>query len=507
MNDFLKKFNLLNKKMYYYNRKNINLFCKEGSNIFIYIYERKSDEDKIIISDSIKNILEVSSDEIEKNDAKLLAYIHKDDIQKVLENQNEILHNPTKSIYEIIYRVITKSNSIKWIKENAFTEQDKNGDKFIVGICKNITQEKEKFEEMRKTAEELKKADESKNMFINVLAHDLRTPFTSIIGFTEILLNEPNLSFTEREEFLNYILESSQSQLEYINYLLDWSRLKTGNIKIERKRIRISEIIYNALTSLTGSAIRKNINIRTYIKNDAFVYGDERLLNQVIINLVNNAIKFSFENSVIEITTELFNNNEIEIIVKDYGIGLTKENTERIISFENILSLEGTKGEKGTGLGLMLVKEIVEKHNGRIWFFSEIGKGTEFHFTFPTTRKQILIINNLDEERNELKDSFEKTFLDYEISAFSNAFEALPAISEKSPNLIITSDKLPLMSGFQFMESLKNEKNNLKYSVIIISDNVSKQIEQKYKTLGVKAILTKPFLTSDLIGIVKQNLS
>lgn len=489
-----------------YNRKNINLFCREKSNYFIYIYGRKSDEVQIIISDNIKNILEISAKEIEKNDAKLLAYIHKDDIQKVLENQNEILHNSAKSTYEIIYRVITKSNSIKWIKENAFVEPDKNGDKYIVAICTDITKEKEKFEELRKIVEELKKTDEAKNKFINILAHDLRTPFTSIIGFAEILLNEPNLSFTEREEFLNYILESSQSQLEYINYLLDWSRLKTGNNKIERKRIKISEIIYNALTSLTGSAIRKNINIRTYIKNDAFVYGDERLLNQVIINLVNNAIKFSFENSVIEITTELFNNNEIEIIVKDYGVGLTKDNNNRIISYENIISLEGTKGEKGTGLGLMLVKEIVEKHNGKIWFFSEVGKGTEFHFTFPTARNQILIINNLEDERNELKDIFEKTFLDYEISTFSNAFEALPIISEKSPDLIITSDKLPLMNGLQFVETLKNEKDNLKYSVIVIGDNLSQQLEYKYKTLGAKAILTRPFLIGDLISAVKQYL-
>lgn len=490
-----------------YNRKNINLFCKEGSNFFIYIYDRKSDEDKIIISDSIKNILEISANEIEKNESKLLAYIHKDDIQKVLENQNEILHNPDKLSYEIRYRLITKSNSIKWIKENAFIEEKENGDKYIVAVCEDVTREKEKFEELRKTVDELKRTDEAKNKFINILAHDLRTPFTSIIGFAEILLNEPTLSFTEREEFLNYILESSQNQLEYINYLLDWSRLKTGNIKIERKRIRISEIIYNALTSLTGSAIRKNINIRTYIKNDAFVYGDERLFNQLIINLVNNAIKFSFENSVIEITTELFNNNEIEIIVKDYGVGLTKDNSDRIISYENIFSLEGTKGEKGTGLGLMLVKEIVEKHNGKIWFFSEVGKGTEFHFTFPTAKNQILIIDDLEKERNELKDIFEKTFSDYEVSVFSNAFEALPVISEKSPNIIITSDKLPLMSGIQFIESLKNEKDNLKYSVIVISENFSQQLEQKYKNLGAKAIFKKPFLVTDLIVSVKQNLS
>ncbi len=490
-----------------FNRKNINLFCKKSSNIFIYISERKLGNEKIIISDSIKNVLSILPDEIEKNDGKLLAYIHKDDIQKVLENQNEILHNPNKSSYEIIYRLITKSNSIRWIKENAFIEEEENGDKYIVAICEDVNREKEKFEELRKTVEELKQTDEARNKFINILAHDLRTPFTSIIGFAEILLNEPNLSFTEREEFLNYILESAQSQLEYINYLLDWSRLKTGNIKIERRRLRISEIIYSSLTSLTGAAIRKNINIRTYIKNDAFVYGDERLLTQIIINLVNNAIKFSFENSVIEITTEIFNDNEIEIIVKDYGVGLTKGNSERLINYENLFSLEGTKGEKGTGLGLILVKEIVEKHNGKIWFFSDAGKGTEFHFTLPTAKNQILIIDNLETERNDLKDIFEKTFLDYEVSAFSNAFEALPVIFEKSPNLIITSDILPLMNGFQFIESLKNKKNNLKYSVIVISDNVSQQLEQKYKTLGAKAILTKPFLNSDLIGIVKQNLS
>ena len=135
-------------------------------------------------------------------------------------------------------------------------------------------------------------------------------------------MNEPDITLNEKNEYLNYIHESSQNQLQLINYLLDWSRLQTGRMKIEPERMHAKSLVFNCIASLTGIAIRKNIDIKVNMPDNLFIQADEKLITMVISNLLGNAIKYSPEHKQVEINAEVFNDEKIEFIVKDQGIGI-----------------------------------------------------------------------------------------------------------------------------------------------------------------------------------------
>ncbi len=316
--------------------------------------------------------------------------------------------------------------------------------------------------------------------------HDLRAPFTSILGFSEILLNESSLSDKERSEYLSYINDSSQNQLQLINYLLDWSRLQTNRMKMEKMRLHAQSIVFNCVSSLTGSAVRKNINIKVNVPDNVFLEADERLISIVVTNLLNNAIKFSREDSSVEITASYFSNKLIEFIFLDEGIGIPEANREKIFHISKIFSTPGTKGEKGTGLGLALVKQIVQKHEGDIWFYSTEGVGSEFHFTVPVSVNTILIVKENEHERLKLGRKLTEFYNDVQIITASNGFEALQFIERSSPTLIIIDHDLPLMNGLKLAESIKKMNKISSIPVVVFLDGEDYEMRKNYEELGVK---------------------
>ena len=159
-------------------------------------------------------------------------------------------------------------------------------------------------------------------------------------------MNEPELTENEKNEYLNYIHESSQNQLQLINYLLDWSRLQTGRMKIELDRINALSMVFDCIASLTGNAIRKNIDIKTNIPDNIFIKADEKLITLVITNLLSNAIKFSYEHKQIEINAGIFNDDKIEFVVKDSGIGIPEHSKEKLFKVETKFSTKEQREKK-----------------------------------------------------------------------------------------------------------------------------------------------------------------
>lgn len=151
----------------------------------------------------------------------------------------------------------------------------------------------------------------------------------------------------------------------------------------EPHRVQAQGLVFNCISALTGVAMRKNIEIKVNVPDLIFIEADERLMLQVITNLVSNAIKFSEDGKTIRISAERFNSELVEFVISDEGVDLDNYH-QRIFKFEKMFSTRGTRGEKGTGLGLSLVKEIVERHKGQIWFYSKEKIGSEFHFTIPS---------------------------------------------------------------------------------------------------------------------------
>ena len=455
---------------------------------------KKVDDKEIIsYSENIGKITGYTSEEILNFPGKGLAIVCEEDFQKVKKAYADFANDSQKNFIKLSYKIVRKNKKIIWIKESIAVERDKEGKaENYFGLVTDITDLKEEENTVNRLLENYKQLNSSKDRFISMLSHDLRAPFTSILGFSEILINEPNLSYDERLEYLNYINDSSQNQLQLVNYLLDWSRLQTGRIRIEPQRLHAQTIVFNCISSLTGNAIRKNLEIKVYIKDSLYVQADERLLTQVITNIISNAIKFSTDGKTVEVSAVTFNEKLVEFTIKDEGIGISDSNKNKLFKIEKMFSTEGTKGEKGTGLGLSLVKEIIEKHNGNIWFYSELGKGSEFHFTIPSSPNTILLVENDITEREFYETVLKENFPTFQVISVKNGYEALSHFLSQLPSLIITDYELPLMNGTQFIQSIRREDKGGRIPIIALVPELSEDVRRQYQILGIDTVLQKP---------------
>jgi CheY-like chemotaxis protein len=364
--------------------------------------------------------------------------------------------------------------------------------KILKGLVIDVTDFKKTENDYGEIINNLSTEITARDNFLSILSHDLRAPFSSILGFTEILLSEANLTDAERTEYLNYINDSSNNQLRLVNYLLDWSNLQTGRTHMSTHRVQAQGLVFNCISSLTGIAMRKNIDIKVNVPDSIFIEADERLMLQVITNLVSNAIKFSEDGKTIRISADRFNPELVEFVVGDEGVGIPDNYQSRIFKFEKMFTTRGTRGEKGTGLGLSLVKEIVERHNGQIWFYSKEKVGSEFHFTIPSSENTILLVEHNKDDSKQLEKIIKENFPDFKFVGTDNGFEAINVVLKQHPSLIIASHDLPLMNGVQFVKSILRGDKKYYAPIIALLDSADESLLKTYNEIGIKSVLSKP---------------
>ncbi len=254
-------------------------------------------------------------------------------------------------------------------------------------VSTDITSRRLAEHELKKTTSELKELNATKDKFFSIIAHDLKNPFNTLLGFSEELLE----NFHEFDNdtvltLLTYILDASKNGFTLLENLLAWSRSQRGIMEYKPEFINLSEAITDCLMLLQSTARSKNISLQTDIKDTLSVYADANMLMTICRNLVSNALKFTNNNGSVRIYTtmkRIFNTGFVEIIVEDSGIGIRKENISKLFRVDIHYSEKGTADERGTGLGLILCKEFVEKHGGKIVVESEVGVGSKFIFTLP----------------------------------------------------------------------------------------------------------------------------
>lgn len=470
------------------------------------VYKKEDENEEVFYSEKIVEITGYTADELVQMKGRGLELVADEDINYVKLMYSELEKSDNNNI-DIVYRILTKNGSVKYLNEKISFTINKNNVKVYKGIVTDISTGKNQEEYLLKHLEDLTQMNHAKDNFISILSHDLRAPFTSILGFTEILLNENQLTEAEKTEYLNYIHYSSANQLQLINYLLDWSRLRTGRLNIEPNRLQAQSIIFNCISSLTGNAIRKNIEIKVKVNENIFIKADERLILQVLTNLISNAIKFSPDGKNIDVRAERYNEDLVEFIIKDEGMGISLENQSKLFRFEKMFTTIGTKGEKGTGLGLPLVKEIIEKHGGQIWFYSKENEGSEFHFTLPSASSTILLVESHKDDYNLLESLIKERFPEYKISGVSNGYEAINFIIKEHPTLIVSSHEVPLMNGVQLLKSIHKGDPNFNTPVIAILNSYDEILKKAYDEFGVRSIITKPINPEDLIQKIVVELN
>lgn len=238
-------------------------------------------------------------------------------------------------------------------------------------------------QQVRERTAALEASNASKDKFFSIIAHDLRVPFTGLLGMTEIFSD--NLSdFTQAEikEGLDSLRHTAQTVYGLLENLLTWSRLQRGVIEFFPQDLFLDEIVEQNVALFAANAEQKRITLRHSVPEGTQAYGDQNMVDTVVRNLLSNALKFTPAGGTITIAATP-TGEEVEMAVSDTGAGIKTEDRHKLFRIDVKYTRNGTAGEQGTGLGLILCKELVEKNGGRIWFESQIGQGTTFRFTIP----------------------------------------------------------------------------------------------------------------------------
>lgn len=276
-----------------------------------------------------------------------------------------------------------KSGKIKYVLEKCHTEYNELGNPILsIGTVSDITELKEK-------ENKLQEAIETKDKFLSIIAHDLRSPFNTLLGFSEVLMKEhKEYGVEEREKMIKLVNLSANMAFNLLENLLSWSLSQFGKIKFSPEKLNLKTLLLGILDGLQQLAYRKNIQILETFFVEAVCFADKNMIATIFRNLISNAIKFTNRNGTITIAAEK-ENGFLEISVTDTGVGIPKERIDDIFCINKNISTKGTVGEKGSGLGLILCKDFVERHGGKIRVKSEIGKGTSFIFTIPLLKDEL----------------------------------------------------------------------------------------------------------------------
>jgi signal transduction histidine kinase len=223
----------------------------------------------------------------------------------------------------------------------------------------------------------------TKDKFFSIIAHDLKSPFNAILGFSEMLHTEIiNKNYDDIEHYSRIKQTTSNNAFDLLQNLLEWARSQTCKIDFQPEYFVLSELVDSIIDLLGNVAVKKGIEIKKVIPSGLKVSGDKHMIETVIRNLVSNSVKYTNKGGEITVSATALT-KDIQISISDTGVGIPPEKIETIFQIANTSSTLGTDNEKGTGLGLVLCDEFIDQHNGQIWVKSEIGKGSTFYFTIP----------------------------------------------------------------------------------------------------------------------------
>ncbi len=327
-------------------------------------------------------ILGYDENELLKMDFSFIT--HPDDIKKSIALRDSLLNSEINESANIEKKYLHKNGEIIWSSTTVSLVKDSNNNPlYFVTQCQDITQRKKTEEALASYTEQLKTLNVSKDKFFSIISHDLRSPFNALLGITEYMVQFYNdMNEEEVIDSLINVHKSAQKLYNLILNLLEWSRLQTGRLEVEKSKINFNEICNEILSLYEEMSNSKKILLSSNIPENVIIYADKYMIETVMRNLVSNAIKFTGTDGQVLVNVKI-ENTIAKISIEDSGIGISKEDMEKLFRIDVQYKHDGTANEKGTGLGLILCKEFVEKNGGLINVESEVNKGSKFIFTVP----------------------------------------------------------------------------------------------------------------------------
>lgn len=431
--------------------------------------------------------------------------------KKLLDNSVEYLRaSRTRSIIEIILGVLVLMAG-------------------LVVLFRDINLRNELELELRKAKQQAEDNANAKEQFMANMSHEIRTPMNSILGFSKLLDKTP---LNEKQsEYLKSITNSGNNLLSIINDILDFSKIEAGKLQLEKINFNLHDLLSAIQVMFYQKAFEKNIGFAVHKEKilPSMVFGDPTRLNQILVNLINNAIKFTQQGSV-ELNCEVkhIEHNLVTLVfrVKDSGIGIPKDKIEHVFERFNQGNKETTRKFGGTGLGLAIVKDLIELQNGEIYVKSKEGFGSEFVVTlsFP------LVFENASPAQENTKFEYEKlahgdknillvedntlnqklaieylSDFGFLVDSASNGEEAIQKLNGNKYDLVLMDIQMPVLDGYNTTKLIRKQLK-LNLPVIAMTAHVTNAEKEKCINAGMDDYISKPFMEKDLYEIIAKHL-
>ncbi len=487
------------------------------------IWDWNVETNEIFYSKQWKRQIGYEDSEISNEFGSWVEHLHPDESADCEKTVKAYLENPTFHFF-LEFRFRHKDGSYRWIYNKASSILNSQGRVVrMFGTHTDITESKRAELQIIKQNAELQKLNATKDKFFSIIAHDLKSPFNSIMGFSELLIeNIETKDYNEITKYAGIILQSSRRAMNLLLNLMEWSRSQTGRMAFNPTLFDMGQLITDIKVMFDAIAGQKGIEIKSQLPSNAVAFADQTMINTVLRNLISNAIKFTKQGGEInlQVTKEA---NRLTVTVKDNGIGIAKNRIDKLFRIDENYSTNGTANEEGTGLGLILCKEFIEKHNGEIGVTSEEGKGSAFYFALPTpapqsmetserqaepsqkqaeARRLKILVAEDDEVSEILIDSYIKIFCD-EVLKARTGVEAVEAC-RKNPDidLILMDIRMPQMDGYEAVKRIRefNQK------VVIIAQTAHGLTGDRKKSIeaGCNDYLSKPINKAELRELIKS---
>jgi len=333
------------------------------------------------VSPRMAEMLDLSIENLITNSDAVFKAIHPEDLEGFVRLNQEGIQ--LKRPFNWKGRAVVKG-VVRWLHFRSLPQDQENGDTLWHGLIVDITERMMAEEEIKHQNGELVKLNAEKDKFFSIIAHDLRSPFNSFLGLTQIMAEDlPSLTMAQIQKIAVNMSKSATNLYSLLENLLEWSQIKNGVFSYNPEVIQLRLVVDGCIEMIHESAKNKDIQIANDIAVGVEVFADSNMIQTIIRNLVSNALKFTTKGGKVNFSAKASGNQCIEIAIKDSGIGMGQVLIDNLFRIDFKTNRLGTENEPSTGIGLLLCKEFVEKQGGKIWVESEVGKGSTFSFSIP----------------------------------------------------------------------------------------------------------------------------
>ncbi|MBF0202300.1 MAG: PAS domain-containing protein [Desulfamplus sp.] len=484
---------------------------------------------KVYFSDQWKRMLGYEPDEIGDALDEWSGRVHPDDFERTMGSVKAYLSGAA-DIYEDRHRILCKDGSWKWILDRGHALFDSDGTPVrMVGFHTDITEDILHQEELEIARNQAQHANQAKSEFLSSMSHELRTPLNAILGFAQLLEYDPkNPLVPTQRNAVDQILQGGDHMLQVINQVLDLAKIESGKVELEFTNVSVVDVLQDCLTLTQPIAHPRNIRIHvgTGFAAKHVLHTDKTRFKQSLLNLMSNAVKYNRDGGSVEIDATEVSGNLLRISVKDTGKGISEGHRQNLFKPFHRLDVENTDIE-GTGIGLTITKQLVERMDGRIGVESEEGVGSIFWIELPISEFAPLPIEDAGhdisaklphasgivlyvEDNPANKTLMEQVFATAggaRLITASTAEKGIEIAKEKRPDLILMDINLPRMSGREALDVLQSLPETKHIPVVALTANAMRHDVDDGLKAGFKHYLTKPIDLVEVINVINKFVS